>query len=55
MQKEKEKFEKFCPNCGSTDLELYMGGHMGEIFQCWKCKYVGPVMERKVLRKEAKK
>jgi len=50
MLKSIEKFEKFCPECGSTDLELYQGGIMGAIFKCKKCGYTGPVMEKKSLK-----
>ncbi|MDO8647531.1 MAG: hypothetical protein Q7R70_03890 [Candidatus Diapherotrites archaeon] len=49
-KQESEDFEKFCPNCSSTDLELYQGGIMGRMFKCKKCGYIGPVMEKKVLK-----
>ncbi|HIH21866.1 MAG: hypothetical protein J4478_04795 [Candidatus Diapherotrites archaeon] len=52
MQKQelrKESFEKACPNCNSTELELYQGGIMGWQYKCRKCGWIGLPLEKKTL------
>ena len=34
---------KRCPQCKSTNVTLYMGGHFGK-YLCKKCGYVGPLI-----------
>ena len=46
----KEDFEKYCMNCGSTELELFQGGIMGWQFKCKKCGWIGTPSEKKVLK-----
>lgn len=33
-----------CPSCGSTRIDLYMGGYLGKIYSCPDCDYRGPVV-----------
>lgn len=33
-----------CPDCGSMEIFLYMGGGLGMMYSCNDCKYMGPVM-----------
>ncbi len=34
---------KKCPNCGSTDVTLYLGGQFGT-YICKNCGYIGPLI-----------
>ncbi len=39
---------KICPNCGSTNIFLWLGGKLGIIYECKDCGYRGSfVLERK--------
>jgi len=40
---------KICPVCHSTDISLYMGGELGILYKCKKCKYIGPLIIEKEL------
>ncbi|MFH1588812.1 MAG: hypothetical protein ABIA76_05750 [Candidatus Diapherotrites archaeon] len=37
--------QRFCPRCGSTELEEFMGMQAGYQFKCRKCGFVGVPME----------
>ncbi|MBI4043927.1 MAG: hypothetical protein HY393_03940 [Candidatus Diapherotrites archaeon] len=36
---------RVCPQCGSMHVKEYMGGVLGQKFQCMECGYIGPVLE----------
>ena len=46
--------EKFCPKCGSEDVELEAGGVSGN-YRCNKCGYMGIVPEREDYKTEEEK
>ncbi len=47
MQKKKPKTE-ICPVCkAKNSMFLYMGGHLGILYKCKKCGYVGPIIIEK--------
>ena len=33
-----------CPECGSKNITLWMGGRLGMIYLCKDCGYRGPVV-----------
>lgn len=35
---------KTCPQCGSTEINLYMGGITGSQYKCKRCDYLGSVI-----------
>ena len=35
---------RMCPQCKSTDIELYMGGNLGIQYRCNTCGYIGPLI-----------
>lgn len=40
-----EKEFRFCPDCGATELDWFMGGKLGDQYKCRKCNYIGPVLK----------
>ena len=48
-----------CPLCSSKDIVPYAGFSCGVVWQCKKCKYVGPLyiekFSKKFLKKPARK
>ncbi len=46
--------KKFCPRCGSEDIELVAGG-IGGIFMCTNCGFSGSVFpEKEIVGREMK-
>ena len=37
------KTTRLCPQCGSRDVQLYMGGITG-MYECKACGYRGPIV-----------
>ncbi len=35
---------KYCPNCKSRGIYLYLGGTVGVLYKCKSCGYLGPVI-----------
>jgi predicted RNA-binding Zn-ribbon protein involved in translation (DUF1610 family) len=35
---------KKCPDCGSVNVKLWVGGRMGMIYECHECGYRGPLI-----------
>jgi predicted RNA-binding Zn-ribbon protein involved in translation (DUF1610 family) len=33
-----------CPDCGSVNVKLWVGGRLGMIYECVECGYRGPVV-----------
>jgi predicted RNA-binding Zn-ribbon protein involved in translation (DUF1610 family) len=33
-----------CPNCGSENVTLWMGGKLGMIYLCKHCGFKGPII-----------
>ena len=43
---------KTCPQCGSADINLYMGGNLGMQYKCRTCGYIGAlIVERDIVKK----
>lgn len=38
------KTTRLCPQCGSKDIYLYMGGVMGIQYKCKVCGYLGSIV-----------
>lgn len=38
---QKESEVKKCPDCGSTNLILWVGGSTGSVYRCVECGYIG--------------
>ena len=45
--------QKFCPNCGSSEVEMVAGGTTGN-WMCRECGYMGTVFEKEIFGKEMK-
>ncbi len=39
---------KFCPKCGSEEVQMVIGGQMG-LWECKKCRYRGSIFPEKEL------
>jgi len=44
---------KFCPNCGSENVEMVAGGITGG-WMCRNCGYSGAVLEKEIIDKKLK-
>lgn len=46
---------KTCPQCGSMNIHLYMGGALGVQYKCKTCGYIGPLIVERDIEKRFKK
>ncbi len=46
---------KTCPECGSADISLYMGGSLGMQYRCKTCGYTGALIVESDIDKKFKK
>ena len=46
---------KFCPKCGNKQIDLFVGGKAGTIFECKKCGFRGVLFPEKEIKVNKKK